>query len=100
MARDLLAVADDDTGPCSLLRCRLVTGRMHQIRAHLSAKGWPLVGDPVYGKPGAEPRFPRQALHAWRVAFTHPITAERMEVVAPLPEDMRELVEQKFGLKA
>lgn len=92
-----LAVADSDGGPCSLVRCRLVTGRMHQIRVHLAAKGWPLLGDPVYGTPGATPPFHRQALHAHRVAFTHPITAERLEIVAPWPEDLRELVERLFG---
>ena len=75
----------------ALMRCRLVTGRMHQIRAHLAAKGWPLVGDPVYGHPGG-PAFPRQALHAWRVVFMHPVTGERLEIVAPLPDDLRALV--------
>lgn len=81
----------------ALLRCRLVTGRMHQIRVHLAAKGWPLVGDPVYGRPGAGPDFPRQALHAWRVAFTHPVTGERVGVTAPLPDDLAALLE-KLGL--
>ncbi len=85
----------------SLLRCRLVTGRMHQIRVHLAAKGWPLVGDPVYGRPGALPAFPRQALHAWRVALTHPVTGEHLEVSAPLPDDLRTLCETLgFGLQA
>jgi 23S rRNA pseudouridine1911/1915/1917 synthase len=87
----------------ALLRCRLVTGRTHQIRVHLAARGWPIVGDPVYGKP-AWPRiidpalsdtlraFPRQALHAWRLAFVHPITMEPMVVEAPVPADMRGLM--------
>ena len=83
--------------PHALLKCRLVTGRMHQIRAHLAAKGWPLVGDPVYGRKVAEPAFPRQALHAWRVAFTHPVTGERLDVTAPLPDDFAELID-RLGL--
>jgi 23S rRNA pseudouridine1911/1915/1917 synthase len=81
----------------ALLKCRLVTGRMHQIRAHLAARGWPLVGDPTYGRKGAGPPFPRQALHAWRVAFTHPVTGERLEIVAPVPEDLRALL-ARLGL--
>ena len=81
-------------GAYALLRCRLVTGRMHQIRVHLAAKGWPLVGDPMYGRPGAGPAFPRQALHAWRVAFAHPVTGERLDIEAPPPEDLRTLAGQ------
>ena len=88
----------------TLLRCRLVTGRTHQIRVHLAASGLPIVGDPVYGRP-AYPRvkaanlkkrlaeFPRQALHAERVAFRHPATQELIEVVAPIPSDMVSLLE-------
>jgi 23S rRNA pseudouridine1911/1915/1917 synthase len=87
----------------SLLRCRLVTGRTHQIRAHLAARGWPIVGDLTYGEPRwmrvaeadlaeALRAFPRQALHAWRLGFVHPVTAERIEIEAPLPDDLRELV--------
>jgi 23S rRNA pseudouridine1911/1915/1917 synthase len=88
----------------SLLRCRLGTGRTHQIRVHLAARGWPLVGDPAYGEPrwsqiddpplaAALRAFPRQALHAWRVAFTHPVTRERLTIEAPVPADMRELMD-------
>jgi len=87
----------------SLLRCRLVTGRTHQIRVHLAASGLPIVGDPVYGSP-RYPRvkdpalrrrlveFPRQALHAERAAFHHPVTQEWIEIVAPLPEDLKGLI--------
>ena len=85
----------------SLVRCRLITGRTHQIRVHLSAKGWPIVGDAVYGKKrkGGEPMlseevayaFPRQALHAWRLSLRHPATNAVLEIVAPLPDDMRQL---------
>lgn len=81
----------------ALLKCRLVTGRMHQIRVHLAAKGWPLVGDPVYGLKADKPAFPRQALHAWRVAFPHPVTGERLDVTAPLPDDLRDLLD-RLGL--
>jgi 23S rRNA pseudouridine1911/1915/1917 synthase len=86
----------------TLLRCRLVTGRTHQIRVHLAAVGLPIVGDPVYGrarfpKAGAALRkaleeFPRQALHAERVAFHHPTTQEMIEIVAPVPRDLEELI--------
>lgn len=77
----------------SLLRCRLVTGRMHQIRVHLAHRGWPLVGDATYGLKDAPVAFPRQALHAWRVALTHPVTHERIDIEAPLPEDMQTLLQ-------
>jgi 23S rRNA pseudouridine1911/1915/1917 synthase len=87
----------------TLLRCRLVTGRTHQIRVHLAASGLPVVGDPVYGRPRydrvREPalkkrlaEFPRQALHAERVAFRHPASNQPIEIAAPLPEDLRNLL--------
>jgi 23S rRNA pseudouridine1911/1915/1917 synthase len=74
----------------SLLRCRLVTGRMHQIRVHLGARGWPIVGDGTYGV--TYPGIGRQALHAWRLMLTHPTTGERLEVSAPPPADMSSLL--------
>jgi len=83
------SVATPD-GPASLVRCRLVTGRTHQIRVHMSARGWPVLGDPLYGAPTAT--IDRQALHAWRVAFIHPITTQPHTIVAPLPDDIRALV--------
>ena len=92
------AVEGDVATPCSLLRCRLVTGRMHQIRVHLAHKGWPLVGDGVYGRAGDVPAFPRQALHAWRVSLTHPVTHEPLTVTAPVPADLRTLMES-LGLR-
>jgi 23S rRNA pseudouridine1911/1915/1917 synthase len=80
----------------SLLRCRLITGRRHQVRVHLAARGWPIVGDITYATPHAHEKpgwtFPRQALHAWRVAFTHPATGERVALEAPVPLDMKTLI--------
>jgi 23S rRNA pseudouridine1911/1915/1917 synthase len=88
----------------ALLRCTLVTGRRHQIRAHLQARGWPIVGDPVYGEPrwkdvenpllaAALRAFPRQALHAAQVSFVHPISGNDVEIDAPLPADFASLLE-------
>ncbi|OFW28748.1 MAG: hypothetical protein A3H97_21530 [Acidobacteria bacterium RIFCSPLOWO2_02_FULL_65_29] len=87
----------------ALLRCRLLTGRMHQIRVHLAARGWPLVGDPTYGEPrwsaiddqdlaAALRDFPRQALHSWRVGLTHPTTRARLVLQAPPPRDFQDLL--------
>jgi 23S rRNA pseudouridine1911/1915/1917 synthase len=75
--------------PLSLVRCELVTGRTHQIRVHLAFKGWPIVGDRLYGTP--DDRIARQALHAWRVTFAHPVTREPLELRTGLPEDMASL---------
>jgi 23S rRNA pseudouridine1911/1915/1917 synthase len=72
----------------SLLRVRLDTGRTHQIRVHLRAIGHPVCGDPEYGTPGAL-GLERQFLHAARVAFDHPLTGERVEVISPLPADLQ-----------
>ena len=77
----------------SLLRLRLETGRTHQIRVHLSALGHPLVGDPVYGKRSSSITFPRQALHAERLALVHPKTGKAMDWHVEPPADMRELIE-------
>jgi 23S rRNA pseudouridine1911/1915/1917 synthase len=74
----------------TLVRCELVTGRTHQIRVHLAASGWPIIGDRVYGQ--ADGRIGRQALHAWRVSMPHPVTRVPMVFEAPVPEDMSALV--------
>jgi 23S rRNA pseudouridine1911/1915/1917 synthase len=82
------------------LHCRLKTGRTHQIRVHLTSKGHPLVGDPVYGR-GRTARgggevvrdFSRQALHASTLGFVHPVTGKKLSFESPLPEDMRRLIE-------
>ncbi len=87
----------------SLLRCRLHTGRTHQIRVHMKHLGHPIVGDPVYSGPQwrgipdkklqrALAGFARQALHAARITFPHPRDGRVMVVEAPLPEDLRELI--------
>jgi len=71
----------------ALLRVRLETGRTHQIRVHLAAIELPVVGDPVYGRPG-ELGLERQFLHARRLAFTHPFTGEPVDLSSPLPDDL------------
>ena len=81
---------------CTLVRCRLETGRTHQIRVHMAHIAFPLVGDPVYGKrrclnPVLQD-FPRQALHATRLELIHPDSGELMSWEAPMPEDMRALI--------
>ena len=72
----------------SLLEARLETGRTHQIRVHLDAVGFPVVGDPVYGRRGDELGLERQFLHAQRIAFAHPETGEPVEVESELPADL------------
>ena len=72
-----------------LLHCTLDTGRTHQIRVHLASLGHPLVADALYGGAAAA-GFERQALHAFRLAFRHPVSGEAMAFHAPLPADMAE----------
>jgi 23S rRNA pseudouridine1911/1915/1917 synthase len=76
-----------ELGERALLRVRLETGRTHQIRVHLEAIGLPISGDPVYGI-GGDLGLERQFLHAARLAFAHPLTNERIDVVSPLPPDL------------
>jgi 23S rRNA pseudouridine1911/1915/1917 synthase len=71
----------------SRLECRLETGRTHQIRVHLAAIDLPVVGDPTYGV--TDERLKRQFLHAWRLAFPHPVTDETVEAESPLPADLQ-----------
>ncbi len=91
----------------SLVRCRLHTGRTHQIRVHMKHLGHPIVGDPVYSGPqwrGIPDKriqrvlasFTRQALHAALLSFPHPRTGEMVTFESPLPEDMQELL-REFG---
>ncbi|WP_346838851.1 23S rRNA pseudouridine(1911/1915/1917) synthase RluD [Microbulbifer sp. SAOS-129_SWC] len=89
----------------TLVRCKLETGRTHQIRVHMAHIRHPLVGDPLYGGrprlPAEAPAelvqalqsFPRQALHAAELALVHPDSGEEMHWSAPMPEDMLQLLE-------
>lgn len=75
------------------VECRLRTGRTHQIRVHMAHIGHPLLGDPVYGHGRRDPvSFPRQALHALRLGFLHPVSGEPVAWEVPLPEDFRSLL--------
>lgn len=94
----------------SLVECRLQTGRTHQIRVHMAHIGHPLVGDPVYGKKTAARflklnkvdevlskqllEFPRQALHAVRLEFIHPISKNKKSFKTPLPADMQAVLKE------
>lgn len=89
----------------TLLDLKLETGRTHQIRVHMQHIGFPLVGDPMYGRRGSPSglsdgqqtawrAFPRQALHAIRLALEHPVSGEMIEVCAPLPDDMTQLIQE------
>ena len=82
----------------ALVECRLETGRTHQVRVHMASIGHPLLGDPVYGGSGrhhrallAELEFARQALHAARIGFIHPVTKGRLSFDSALPSDMQQL---------
>ncbi len=89
----------------TLLECRLETGRTHQIRVHMAHLKHPIIGDPLYGGPLKLPKgateelvaelrgFRRQALHAETLEFAHPVTGEPVRCSAPMPEDMRQLVQ-------
>lgn len=86
---------------CSLVECRLETGRTHQVRVHLASIGHPLVGDPVYGRSNSALRpvlhkldFRRQALHAAVLGFIHPVTGHRLSFSSALPADMAELIDE------
>jgi 23S rRNA pseudouridine1911/1915/1917 synthase len=89
----------------ALLALDLKTGRTHQIRVHCAAMHHPIIGDPVYGgrrkitagargpaRPSPPSAAPRQMLHAWRLAFDHPVDGRRLEFEAPLPQDMQTLL--------
>lgn len=77
----------------SLLRCRLETGRTHQIRVHLEGAGFPVVGDATYGGARSQIRLARPFLHAAHLEFDHPVTGEHLVLDAPLPEDLQKILE-------
>lgn len=89
-------------GAAALVTCRLETGRTHQIRVHMAHIGHAVVGDPLYGGAprGADPAaaamraFPRQALHAAGLEFRHPTTGEALSFTAPLPKDVKQLIDR------
>lgn len=74
----------------TLVECKLYTGRTHQIRVHMHYIKHPVVGDPLYGRnhPKADLGLTRQFLHAYRIAFDHPQTGERIDLTDPLPKDL------------
>ena len=80
-------------GGMSLLECTLHSGRTHQIRVHLHHLAHPVLGDKLYGGKHAG-TFPRQMLHAWKLAFQHPRTGERMMFEAPVPPDFADAMRQ------
>jgi len=92
-------------GTTTLVRCRLETGRTHQIRVHLASIGHPLVGDPVYGGraralPDVLRAFPRQALHAEHLSLVHPVTRRQRTWSSPLPADFAALLSAVDALNA
>ncbi len=96
-------VAVFGNGVASHIQCILETGRTHQIRVHMASLGHSLIGDPVYGvipngAPDFAKYFPRQALHAGFLGFTHPGTGERLQFEAPMPADMADLLDELEAL--
>lgn len=80
----------------TLLRVRIATGRTHQIRIHMADLGHPIIGDKLYGNEKGMP-FKRQALHAEILEFKHPITHKHIKVIAPIPQDLKMLIEKLRG---
>lgn len=77
----------------SLLKCKLETGRTHQIRVHMSAISHPILGDTLYGNPSN--LISRQALHSYKIKFIHPISKESISIISSIPSDMYKLLNQK-----
>jgi 23S rRNA pseudouridine1911/1915/1917 synthase len=81
----------------TLLEIRIITGRTHQIRSHMKYINHPVIGDVQYGGPQSidGKTYTRQMLHAYNVTFTHPRTCKQVQFTAPLPEDMRQIKENR-----
>lgn len=94
-----LASGSLDQRPVSLVRCRLETGRTHQIRVHMQWLGFPLVGDALYGKAHLIPVFPRQALQAWHLGLSHPQTGQACDWSVALAADFAALL-SRAGIAA
>lgn len=77
----------------TVLQCKILTGRTHQIRVHLASIGHPVLGDILYGRASSLPT-PRQMLHAWRLEFEHPVTKKQIQAEAPIPKDMAKVISQ------
>ena len=83
--------SNDTNLTLSFVQVKLETGRTHQIRVHFTYKGNSILGDTLYGVETS--LINRQALHAWRLSFVHPISKEQIMIEAPLPEDMKNVLE-------
>lgn len=84
----------ETVGNIAVVRCTPLTGRTHQLRVHFASIGHPIVGDEMYGG-GRE--LPRQALHAARLRFIHPLDGSEIEIASPLPADMRAFLDEKLN---
>lgn len=93
-AKTLVKVLErDEKNNLTLVEAELFTGRTHQIRAHLSLEGFPILGDELYG--GGDERAARQMLHSYKLLITNPDTGELMEIKAGIPEDMLKILSVK-----
>lgn len=81
-----------EIGQFSFIKVRLETGRMHQIRVHMTAIGHPIVGDQTYGKRQSIANLSRQFLHASKLTFNHPISSEKISVTSKLPDDLQSAI--------